>query len=54
MNTRPYWNYIKTNNANIKIKGTSNDADEFRSIFDNGVTIWHGLDSFGKYSNKNW
>lgn len=50
--SRTYWNYVKT--IDSKIVGTIpfNDIAKIRSIFDNGVTFWHG-DYVGDYTRNN-
>lgn len=53
MFTRSNWNYIKTQNANIQLNGNENDLITIKQIFNSGVTIWHGLDNFGDYSQAN-
>lgn len=50
---RSSWNYIKLSNCNIKIEGGTDDAEKIRSIFNSGVTVWHGFSNFGDYSQTN-
>lgn len=54
---RPNWNYVKTLGANITGKATSNvpqeDLQEFKNIFNNGVTLWHNPNTFLDYSQNN-
>lgn len=50
---RSSWNYIKLSNCNIKIEGGTDDAEKIRSIFNSGVTVWHGFSNFGDYSQSN-
>ena len=49
---RPSWNYVKT--QDIKIVGSVpfNDMAKIKTIYNNGVTIWHG-DWVGDYSRNN-
>lgn len=49
---RPSWNYVKT--IDVKIVGSVpfDDMNRIRSIFDNGVTFWHG-DWVGDYTRAN-
>jgi hypothetical protein len=47
--TRPYWNYVKTKDVNLIGDIPVNDMKELKSIYDNGVTLWHG-DYVGDYS----
>ena len=58
LRNRYYYNYIKTNGANIGGKGIPRrDLDALKQIFDNGVTIWHkdreGV-TIGDYSMDNY
>lgn len=48
-NTRPIFNYVKTQGCKLSIPGCSADAEQLKAIFDQGTTIWHGLDNFGNY-----
>lgn len=55
---RYYYNYIKTIGVNIESSGVPRHyLEELKSIFDNGVTIWH-IDRtsvvVGDYSNDNY
>lgn len=55
---RYYYNYIKTNGANIGGNGIPrDDLESLKQIFDNGVTIWHmdreGV-TVGNYSMDNY
>lgn len=52
LNSRPFWNYIKT--QGILISGNFNNdvARKLESIFNNGVRFWHG-DYIGNYSLNN-
>lgn len=43
--SRYYFNYIKTIGANIKSNIDNDFITEIRSIFDNGITMWHYRDS---------
>lgn len=49
---RPSWNYVKT--IDVKIVGSVpfGDMDIIKSVYNNGVTIWHG-DWVGDYSRNN-
>ena len=51
-NTRSNWNYIKTVDCNLKLKGSVVYEDMMKSMFNSGVTIWHGFDKFGKYNTN--
>lgn len=50
--SRPSWNYVKTQNAVITGSCPVDDMAKIRSIFDRGVTFWHG-DYVGDYSRAN-
>ena len=54
---RPNWNYVKTLGLNALQKSTANipqeDLQEFKRIFDNGVTLWHNPATFLDYSQNN-
>lgn len=57
---RNYFNYIKTIGVNLKaLEGIPrNYLEELKSIYDNGVTIWHidrpNFNSVGDYSKDNY
>ena len=56
--TRSNWNYIKTDNINLRCEAPASYENKLKSIFNGGVTIWHsdsnGSDSlYGNYSNSN-
>lgn len=53
MGNRTNWNYIKTIDAKIQLNGNQDDLITIKSIFDNGVTIWHNYNTFGDYSQNN-
>jgi len=50
---RKYWEYIKTENVNMKCAAPSDYENKLKSIFNSGVTIWNDYDEFGDYSNSN-
>lgn len=58
LNTRYYYNYIKTVGANISSDIVPKTyLDEFKDIFNNGVTIWHFSNDnvyVGDYSKDNY
>ena len=41
--TRSNWNYVKTVNCNLTCECSTNYENKLRSIFNNGVTIWHSF-----------
>ena len=62
LNNRPNWNYVKTLGIIIKSKqstaGVDNtvlqeDMQELKSLFDNGITLWHNPATFLDYSQNN-
>lgn len=45
LHTRENWNYIQTQNVNIREDGIDPaDMQKIRMVFDNGITLWHTLD----------
>jgi Caudoviral major tail protein N-terminus len=50
--TRQNWNYIQTIACNITGNFNNDDLNELKSIFDNGITLWH-TDDIGNYSLEN-
>lgn len=57
--SRNFFNYIKTVGVNIKSSGVPrNYVEELKSIYDNGVTIWHidrkDFNFVGDYSKDNY
>lgn len=59
LNTRYYYNYIKTIGANLSSKGNieKDDLNIMKTIFDKGVTIWHIENNnveVGNYSMDNY
>lgn len=50
---RTNWNYIKTIGANIEATIPQNDLQEIKSLFDNGITLWHTTSHFLDYSQSN-
>lgn len=53
LNNRLNWNYVKTIGANIIGDIPQNDMQTLKSIFDNGVTLWHNTATFLDYSQNN-
>lgn len=51
--TRSKWNYLQTVDCNIKVNAPATAAASIRSMFNNGVTIWHSISDFGNYSLNN-
>lgn len=52
-NTRNNYNYIQVANANIKLNGIQQDLQKIKSIFENGVTVWHSFENYGNYEVEN-
>lgn len=53
INTRTYWNYVKTSNINLSCNAPANYENKLKSIYNNGVTLWHSYNNFGDYSQNN-
>lgn len=50
---RPKWNYVKTIDANIEGNLPMADLAELKTIFNNGVTLWHDAATMYDYSQTN-
>lgn len=50
---RPNWNYIKTIGCNITGNIPESDLNEYRQIFDRGVTCWHNINTMYDYTQNN-
>lgn len=50
---RPYWNYVKTIDCNFDGNIPQTDLSIIRTMFDNGVTLWHGASNMYNYSLDN-
>ena len=50
---RTNWNYVKTIGANIEGDIPENDLNEIKTIFNNGVTLWHNPSTYLDYSQSN-
>lgn len=53
INTRINWNYIKTIGCNIEASIPQEDLQEIKSLFNNGITIWHNTSTYLDYSQPN-
>lgn len=53
LTNRQNWNYVKTVGLNVKGDIPQLDLAEIKSIFDNGVTLWHNPNTFLDYSQNN-
>lgn len=50
--TRQCWNYVQTISCNIIANINNEDLQELKTIFDNGITLWH-TDDVGNYMLSN-
>ena len=53
MHTRSNWNFVKTNNANIKVNAPAIYEQAIKNMLDKGVTVWHTVEDYGNYSVAN-
>lgn len=51
--SRPHWNYVKTNGANIIGNMPADDIKKIISIYDNGITFWKNGANLGNYNLDN-
>lgn len=52
-NSRPSWNYIKTSGINIVGNIPQIALNSIKNMFDNGVTMWHNINTMYDYSQNN-
>ena len=50
---RTNWNYVKTIGANIQGDIPEDHLNKIKSMFDNGVTLWHNSSTYLDYSQNN-
>lgn len=50
---RANWNYVKTIGCNVIGNIPQEDLIKFRSLFDNGITLWHNPATYLDYSQSN-
>lgn len=50
---RTNWNYVKTIGANIEGDIPEDHLNEIKTIFNNGVTLWHNSSTYLDYSQSN-
>lgn len=50
---RTNWNYVKTIGANIEGDIPENDMNELKTMFNNGITLWHKTNYYLDYSQSN-
>lgn len=48
--TRKYWNFVKTNNCQLKTQSPNNDNVIFNNILNTGVTIWKNVTDVQDYN----
>ena len=51
--SRPNWNYIKTINVNLIGEIPQEDMVKLRTLFNQGITLWHNPATFLDYSQNN-
>ena len=52
LTTRPRFNYVQTNEANITGNINQNYLEKIRAIFNSGITLWH-TNAVGDYAGNN-
>lgn len=50
---RRNWNFVKCNGVNIEGYIPQEDLQEIKSMFNNGITLWHNSSTFLDYSQNN-
>lgn len=50
---RTNWNYVKTVGFNCEGDVPEGDLQEYKNIFNNGITLWHNPSTFMDYSQNN-
>ena len=53
LNNRTNWNYVKTINCNVIGDIPQTDLEEYRNLFNEGITLWHNASTFLDYSQTN-
>ena len=56
MYNRRYWNYVKTGQCNVLANDNhipQSDIEEIKSLFNNGITLWHDASKYLDYSQNN-
>ena len=53
INSRPHWNYVKTNGCIIRGSIPADEISRIESIFDHGITFWKSASEVGNYSLDN-
>lgn len=54
LHSRKNWNYIKTIDINIIGDIPQDDLNEIKTLFNNGITLWHDPNTFLDYSQSNY
>ncbi|MBR3890521.1 MAG: hypothetical protein IKJ30_00440 [Bacilli bacterium] len=54
LHSRLNWNFIKTIDINIIGDIPQSDLQEIKSLFNNGITLWHNPNTFLDYSQSNY
>ena len=52
-NNRSEWNFVKTQNCDLRTYAPARYEEEIKQIFNNGVRIWHNYDHYAQYSLPN-
>lgn len=52
-NNRPYWNYVKTQGINLLGNIPNEDLEIIKTLFNNGITLWHNPTYFLDYTRNN-
>lgn len=50
---RRNWNYVKTIDIKVRADIPQQDLQQFKNMFDNGVTLWHNPQTFMDYFQNN-
>jgi hypothetical protein len=53
LHSRSNWNYIQTIDVNIDGAIPADDMKKLKSIYNNGVTLWHNAENFCHYEMSN-
>ena len=52
--SRKYWNFVKTIDCQLKTNSPNNDNVIFNNIFNSGVTIWKDISYVGNFTYNNY
>jgi hypothetical protein len=50
---RQNWNFVRTTGCNVIATIPQNDLQAIKTMFDDGVTLWHNPATFQDYSQNN-